>query len=180
MKRTLRVPVNLPIRDSYRVADGLLAGRYPGASDPDETARRLALFDDHGVSIYVDLTHPADCLEPYERLIRPGRRRIAHPIVDLGTTTIPHMTRILDDVDAALDAGGSVYVRCWGGIGRTGTVVGCWLVRHGLDGGDPLGRIAELRRDLSAAVVASRCWSADSRAGSWTPIAHHAAAKGAE
>ena len=170
MKRTLRVPVNLPIRDSYRVADGLLAGRYPGASDPDETARRLALFDDHGVSIYVDLTHPADCLEPYERLIRPGRRRIAHPIVDLGTTTIPHMTRILDDVDAALDAGGSVYVHCWGGIGRTGTVVGCWLVRHGLDGGDPLGRIAELRRDLSAAVVASPETSAQrAMVSAWKP-----------
>ena len=155
MKRTLRVPVNLPIRDSYRVADGLLAGKYPGASDPDETARRLALFDDHGVSIYVDLTHPADCLEPYERLIRPGRRRIAHPIVDLGTTTIPHMTRILDDVDAALDAGGSVYVHCWGGIGRTGTVVGCWLVRHGLDDGDAVARIAELRRTVSDVAVRS-------------------------
>ena len=23
-----------------------------------------------------------------------------------------------------------VYVHCWGGVGRTGTVVGCWLVRH--------------------------------------------------
>ena len=23
---------------------------------------------------------------------------------------------------------GAVYVHCWGGIGRTGTVVGCWLV----------------------------------------------------
>ena len=27
-------------------------------------------------------------------------------------------------------------MHCWGGVGRTGTVVGCWLVRHGLDGGD--------------------------------------------
>jgi protein-tyrosine phosphatase len=92
------------------------------------------------------------------------------PIVDLGTTTIPHMTRILDDVDAALDAGGSVYVHCWGGIGRTGTVVGCWLVRHGLDGGDPLGRIAELRRDLSAAVVASPETSAQrAMVSAWKP-----------
>jgi protein-tyrosine phosphatase len=65
------------------------------------------------------------------------------------------MTRILDDVDAALEAGGSVYVHCWGGIGRTGTVVGCWLMRHGLDGGDPLARIADLRRNLPAASVAS-------------------------
>ncbi|MDP7066387.1 MAG: protein-tyrosine phosphatase family protein, partial [Acidimicrobiales bacterium] len=25
-----------------------------------------------------------------------------------------------------------VYVHCWGGFGRTGTVIGCWLRRHGL------------------------------------------------
>jgi Swiss Army Knife protein, DSP-PTPase phosphatase domain len=149
------VPVNVPFRDSYRVAEGLLAGRYPGSSDPADTARRLARFEAHGVTLYVDLTHPADCLEPYDRLLGQGARRVAHPIVDFGTTTIPHMIRILDDIDAALDAGGSVYVHCWGGIGRTGTAVGCWLVRHGLDGGDPIARIAELRRDMSEAFVAS-------------------------
>jgi protein-tyrosine phosphatase len=44
-----------------------------------------------------------------------------------------------------------VYVHCWGGIGRTGTVVGCWLMRHGLDEGDPVGRIARLRRDMEDA-----------------------------
>ena len=65
----------------------------------------------------------------------------------MGVPTIPHMTRILDEVDGALADGGSVYVHCWGGIGRTGTVVGCWLVRHGLDDGDAVARIAELRRD---------------------------------
>ena len=57
------------------------------------------------------------------------------------------MSRILDDVDAALADGRTVYVHCWGGIGRTGTVVGCWLMRHGLDEGDPIRRIATLRRD---------------------------------
>ena len=64
----------------------------------------------------------------------------------MGTTTIPHMTRILDDIDAALAKGEGVYVHCWGGIGRTGTVVGCWLVRHGLDRGDAIRTIEELRR----------------------------------
>ncbi len=24
------------------------------------------------------------------------------------------------------------YVHCWGGVGRTGTVIGCWLLRHKL------------------------------------------------
>ena len=73
----------------------------------------------------------------------------------MGTTTIPHMARILDDVDRVLDDGATVYVHCWGGLGRTGTVVGCWLVRHGLDGGDPLGRIGELRRELPGGSLAS-------------------------
>jgi len=85
-------------------------------------------------------------LEPYETLLEPPARRLAHPIVDMGTTTVPHMARILDDVDEARAAGLMVYVHCWGGIGRTGTVVGCWLMRHGLDDGDPIGRIAQLRR----------------------------------
>ena len=66
-------------------------------------------------------------------------------------TTIPHMTRILDEVDDGAREGGAVYVHCWGGIGRTGTVVGCWLLRHGLDRGDAIARIAELRREVTDA-----------------------------
>ena len=147
--------MTLPIRDSYRVADGLLAGEYPGSIDPVDAMRRMRAFERHQVTLFVDLTHPSDPLEPYERWLQAPARRISHPIVDLGTTTIPHMARILDDVDAALDDGATVYVHCWGGIGRTGTVVGCWLVRHGLDGGDAIGRIAALRSSVSDAHVAS-------------------------
>jgi protein-tyrosine phosphatase len=65
------------------------------------------------------------------------------------------MARILDDIDAALADDRGVYVHCWGGIGRTGTVVGCWLMRHGLDVGDPIRRIEELRRDVEDAWMPS-------------------------
>lgn len=144
----------LPIRDCYPVSGRLLAGEYPGATDPDAAAHRIGRFESHGVTDFVDLTHPADLLEPYDRHLAQARR-LPHAIVDMGTPTIPLMSRILDDVDAALAAGGSVYVHCWGGIGRTGTVIGCWLVRHGLDGGDPIGRIAELRRRVLDARMPS-------------------------
>src|SRR5690606_41460522 len=41
---------------------------------------------------------------------------------------------------------GRVYVHCWGGVGRTGTVVGCLLLDRGLaTGDDVLYRLAELR-----------------------------------
>jgi protein-tyrosine phosphatase len=78
------------------------------------------------------------------------------------------MTRILDDIDGEIDGGATVYVHCWGGVGRTGTVVGCWLMRHGLDDGDPIRRIAELRRAASAAPAPSPQTSAQrAMVGAW-------------
>jgi Polymorphic toxin system, DSP-PTPase phosphatase len=147
--------MRLPILDSYRVAEGLLAGEYPGTPDPQSSERRVRAFAEHGVRTFVDLTHPADGLAPYEHLLGPGATRISHPIVDFGTTTLPHVARILDDIDASLSGDGWTYVHCWGGLGRTGMVVGCWLVRHRLDDGDPLRTIARLRRGTPDAWAAS-------------------------
>ena len=56
------------------------------------------------------------------------------------------MTAILDAIDGAILAGHVVYVHCWGGIGRTGTVVGCHLVRHGLTGDEALAALAAMYR----------------------------------
>jgi len=52
-------------------------------------------------------------------------------------------------VDAAIQRGGAVYIHCWGGVGRTGMVVGCHLARHGLSGEQALERIVELRSGLA-------------------------------
>lgn len=41
------------------------------------------------------------------------------------------MLEILDTIDNALKHNRKVYVHCWGGIGRTGIVVGCYLVHSG-------------------------------------------------
>lgn len=75
-----------------------------------------------------------------------------HPIVDVSIPKSPEqMTGILDAVDAALDSGDIVYVHCRGGIGRTGTVVGCWLVRHGLTGEEALAQVDEWWRGMAKA-----------------------------
>jgi hypothetical protein len=137
-----------PIPDSYRVRPGLLAGEYPGAPTDAQALQKLQQLLAIGVDLFLDLTEAGEYnLNPYAPLLPEGveHRRMAIP--DMGTPSPEHMACILDTIDAALDNDQTVYVHCFGGIGRTGTVVGCHLARHGLSGEAALARIAQLRQD---------------------------------
>ena len=131
----------MPLPTHYAVGEGLIAGGYPALAESVEGLERA------GVTVFVDLTHPSDPLPSYAPFLN-GAHRIAHPIPDMGTPTAGHVMQILDDVDDIRGGGGTAYVHCWGGIGRTGTIVGCWLVRHGLDEGDAIATIARLRSEI--------------------------------
>jgi len=149
------VDAETPIRGAYWVDPGrLLAGEYPGDPDPAVAADRLRRFADAGITLFVDLTERLE-LEPYSHLLGDGASHERRPIPDLGTVSTRDYREVLDLVDGALAEGEAVYVHCYGGIGRTGTVVAVWLVRHGRDGGDPLARLAKLRRDVPAAWMPS-------------------------
>ena len=149
-----------PLPNSYWVDPGrFAAGEYPGAKSPDEAAARLRTLLQAGIDHFIDLTEPRDGLEPYAAIAQEEARRLGaniaherHPITDLSVPRSPdEMTDILDAIDGALDDGRTVYLHCWGGVGRTGTVVGCWLVRHGRTGDEALGQIAEWWQDMEKA-----------------------------
>ncbi|MBN9392910.1 MAG: dual specificity protein phosphatase family protein [Chloroflexi bacterium] len=144
-----------PIPDSYWVSPAFLAGEYPGSRHEAEARQKLQALLDAGITFFVDLTEEVErnvSLKPYNQLLdeeaaRLGKqveyRRIS--IRDIEVPTPETMATILDTIDGALAAGRKVYVHCWGGIGRTGTVVGCYMVRHGLSGEAAIKKIAELR-----------------------------------
>lgn len=48
-----------------------------------------------------------------------------------GIPTTEQMRSILACIRQEVEAGGMVYVHCLGGIGRTGTVIGCYFVEQG-------------------------------------------------
>jgi protein-tyrosine phosphatase len=131
---------------AYRVGDGLLAGPYPGGWTDAESVGPLRELRDAGVTLFLDLTEAGE-LPPYHHLVG-GARHLRLPIRDMAVPAADELCRTLDTIDAEITSGGVTYVHCWAGRGRTGTVVGCWLVRHGLGGEDALTRIVTLRRPL--------------------------------
>ena len=64
------------------------------------------------------------------------------PIRDFGLPTTKQMNSILNAIDERLQTGHKIYLHCWGGIGRTGTTVGCYLVRHGMTGAEAIDQLS--------------------------------------
>jgi ADP-ribosylglycohydrolase len=152
-----------PLENSYWVEPGrFLAGEYPAAG-PEQVARgRLRKLLDAGIGCFIDLTSPGE-LEPYERWLPGpyGRDAVTYLRKPIPDHALPgqsaHTAEILDEIDAALAEGRTVYLHCRAGIGRTNLVVGCWLARHGLAGEAALERLNQL-------------WQSSGRARAWPSV----------
>jgi protein-tyrosine phosphatase len=145
----------VPIPNSYWLpGERILAGEYPGAPDTRTTSARLELFLDAGITSFIDLTADGELLsyEPVLRDLAAERKLDVRyhrlSISDMGVPTPDHMHRILDLIETEHTEGRTVYIHCWGGVGRTGTVVGCHFVRGGLDGSAALAQLAQLWRTV--------------------------------
>jgi len=86
---------------------------------------------------------------PYDDLVHESCQDgdcCRHPIEDLSVPSSAEMVAILDVIDESLEAGRPMYVHCWGVVGRTGTVVGYWLLRHRLATPEDFIRVLEALR----------------------------------
>jgi len=145
--------MNLPLSECYWVAPDFLAGEYPGHFEQFQAARRVTALLNAGITLFIDLTEEGELL-PYHHLLEEERqagRDVLHqrfPVTDLSTPSVAHMNAILDAIDLGLQEGRKIYLHCRGGIGRTGTVVGCYLVRRGMSGPQALQQLATWWRQV--------------------------------
>ncbi len=146
-------PAELPFSEAYWVMPQLfLAGEYPAGYDELATRRRMQGLIKAGCSSFIDLTHPDDYMPGYESILQDEAngylKRVTYdrfPIADRSIPSSEKMRQILDHIDGAIEQKKSVYLHCIAGVGRTGTVVGCYLVRHGVPADEVMARIKLLR-----------------------------------
>lgn len=134
-----------PVDRSYWVVDGMfLAGAYPGSPVAAQHRQRIEGLWHAGLRTFVSLMEETErnnarqLFTPYydvlQELAARSNESAAHlrfAVRDLSVPTPAVMQSILDAIDHSLKADRSVYLHCFGGVGRTGTVVCCWLLRHG-------------------------------------------------
>jgi hypothetical protein len=142
-----------PIDGSYWALETeVLAGPHPGVGSRDQQRAAIKALVAAGIRTIVDLTTPAESTGSsrvlWEKLAADPTDAAwtQHPILDGGVPSIASMQLILDTIDASRRRGRPVYVHCMGGLGRTGTVIGCWWSRHGLFEGDAVFEQLRLRR----------------------------------
>ena len=132
-----------PLPNTYWVLPGLLlAGEHPSGLTAEATRQRVTTLIGAGIECFLDLTHPSE-IDPYDQVLPFQIEYLRKPIRD---HSLPekreHMMEILDCLHDALRSGRPAYVHCRAGIGRTGMVVGCFLVERGLTGDEALDELA--------------------------------------
>jgi atypical dual specificity phosphatase len=116
--------------------EGLAACSYPR---DDRSLRELA---QHGVTLLINLhqrPHPDGTLARY------GLTEIHLPVPDFTPPTPAQLEQGIAAIESAVAAGQRVAVHCGAGLGRTGTLLACYLVKRGLAPDEAIARMRAVR-----------------------------------
>jgi atypical dual specificity phosphatase len=118
------------------IEDGtLLACAYPRKAGLEALSR-------HGVRVIVNLherAHGPSRLNPY------GMAEVHLPVRDFTAPTPEQLAQGVAEIGHAIQAGKTVAVHCGGGLGRTGTLLACYLVSQGMTTVDAIAQVRRLR-----------------------------------
>ena len=115
-------------------------GGAAGLTRADGIDRLVLFVEDHELA-YAGVSN-LDAI-----LAAEGIELVRHPIPDMGIPRDPRaFARLLDDTRAAVTAGDTVVIACFGGFGRTGTAVACLLQDAGLTADEAVNLTRTTRR----------------------------------
>jgi protein-tyrosine phosphatase len=123
-----------PIRSSWWVEDGkLLAGPTPAEY---ENISRLKKFLEYGLTAFLDLRDHREVFDgaPVVKYRHKTPSEVSYCNFPMLDGTAPETCEEMDDIvrmiDGWIENGKKVYVHCYGGHGRTGLVIACWLIKN--------------------------------------------------
>lgn len=125
--------IQRPLNQSYRVSKHLWAGEYPGDKNGETAKNKLTRMIQFGIRCFFDLTEEGELI-PYENLLPPNVSYVRFPIRDVSVPqSIENVRKLVQTILQTADGThGEVYVHCWGGVGRTGTIIAC-LIAEGME-----------------------------------------------
>ncbi|KAF7317967.1 TYR-PHOSPHATASE-2 domain-containing protein [Mycena kentingensis (nom. inval.)] len=152
-----------PISNSYWVTGAVLACEYPYNPTHSFQNQKLRPVLECGVRSFIDLTEDGE-LSPYAQHLADHARALGidEDELEYHRVAIPdcHTPTSIDDVYRAMDVlrdnaarGRITAIHCRGGIGRTGLIVGCWLVENGFSGEEALTIISHGWRGVAKRVI---------------------------
>jgi Protein-tyrosine phosphatase len=158
-----------PIENSYALPlGGGFAGQYPGDADEAVARQKLRQILGAGVTVFLDLTEPGERtwqgpMKPYAHLLEEEAANLgvsaSHKRIAIPDQRVPRTHQdtlsLFDVLDQARRDGTQVYLHCWGGKGRTGTMVACHLVHRGYDAEEALRIVQDLASTMPKARGAS-------------------------
>jgi atypical dual specificity phosphatase len=121
--------------------DWVEEGRLLACANPRRRAALSGLAK-RGVQVIVNLHERA---HGPTRLAPHSIAEIHLPVRDFTAPSPEQLTQGVEAIGQALADGKTVAVHCGGGLGRTGTLVACYLVSRGMSTVDAIARVRAIR-----------------------------------